>query len=110
MHERMNECLLMQAAEEQQGLQKQDLKSQVLKEVVDARRHAKSDINTSIYRHNKAKGPNPMAAKKKKKRKLPVSAPQETASAAEPKVKRARKRRRTAEPLGDAGQTRSRST
>lgn len=99
------EQLINQAAEDQQGLQRQDLKSQVLKEVVDARRHAKPDINTSIYRHNKAKGPNPMAAKKKKKRKLTESAPQETASLAEPKVKRARKRRKTAEPSGDAGQT-----
>ena len=98
-------CLLMQAAEDQQGLQRQDLKSQVLKEVVDARRHAKPDINTSIYRHNKAKGPNPMATKKKKKRKLPESAPAVTASADGPKVKRARKRRKAAEPSGDAGQT-----
>ncbi len=87
-----------QAAEEQQGLQASDLKSKVLKEVVDAKRHAKPDINTSIYRKNQAKGPNPMAFKKKK-RKVQQPTAAKDATAAEPKQKRARKRRKAS---GDA--------
>ncbi len=82
-----------QAAEDQQGLQASDLKAKVLKEVVAAKRHAKPDINTSIYRYNKAKGPNPMASKKKK-RKEGQRKPAEEAVVSEPKEKRARKRRK----------------
>ena len=86
----------MQAAEDQQGLQASDLKAQVLKEVVDAKRRAKPDINTSIYRHNKAKGPNPMAFKKKK-RKEGRRKPVEEAVVSGPKEKRARKRRKVSQ-------------
>ena len=86
----------MQAAEDQQGLQASDLKAQVLKEVVDAQRRAKPNINTSIYRHNKAKGPNPMAFKKKK-RKEGQRTPAEEAVVGEPKEKRARKRRKSSQ-------------
>lgn len=81
----------MQAAEQQQGLQASDLTSKILKDVVDAKHHAKPDINTSIYRHNSAKGPNPMASKKKKRK---VQQAAQSESAAEPKQKRARKRRK----------------
>ncbi len=84
-------CICMQAAEDQQGLQASDLKAKVLKEVVNAKRRAKPDINTSIYRHNQAKGPNPMAFKKKKRK------PVEEAVVSEPKEKRARKRRKVSQ-------------
>lgn len=86
----------MQAAEDQQGLQASDLKAQVLKGVVDAKRRAKPDINTSIYRHNKAKGPNPMAFKKKK-RKEGRRKPVEEAVVSGPKEKRVRKRRKVSQ-------------
>jgi len=89
-------CICMQAAEDQQGLQASDLKAKVLKEVVAAKRHAKPDINTSIYRHNQAKGPNPMAFKKKK-RKEGQCKPAEKAVVSEPKEKRARKRRKVSQ-------------
>lgn len=88
----------MQAAEEQQGLQASDFKSKALKEVVDAKRHAKADINMSIYRHNKAKGPNPMASKKKKRKALDQAKPAQEAVAGEHKEKRARKRRKVSQP------------
>ncbi|KAL0030147.1 hypothetical protein WJX79_010990 [Trebouxia sp. C0005] len=90
------EKVINQAAEDQQGLQASDLKAQVLKEVVDAQRRAKPNINTSIYRHNKAKGPNPMAFKKKK-RKEGQRTPAEEAVVGEPKEKRARKRRKSSQ-------------
>jgi len=86
----------IQAAEDQQGLQASDLKAKVLKEVVDAKRRAKPDINTSIYRHNQAKGPNPTAFKKKK-RKGGQRKPAEEAVVSEPKEKRARKRRKVSQ-------------
>lgn len=91
---------LLQAAQEQQGLQASDLKSKVLQDVVDAKRHAKPDINTSIYRYNKAKGPNPMAAKKKK-RKVQQPTAAQNAGSIEEKPKRARKRRKPSQPETD---------
>ena len=88
---------LVQAAQEQQGLQASDLKSKVLQDVIDAKRHAKPDINTSIYRYNQAKGPNPMAAKKKKRKvQQPIAAQGE--ASLESKPKRARKRRKPSQP------------
>ena len=86
----------MQASEEQQGLRPSDLKASVLKDVVKAKQHAKPDINTSIYRVQKAKGPNPMSVKKKKKAKQPAAP---SASLDKPK-KPARKRRKAAQPEG----------
>ena len=91
---------LVQAAEEQQGLQASDLKAKILKEVVDAKRRAQPDINTSIYRHNKAKGPNPMAFKKKKQKQQQPTVAQDAGSS-EPKPKKARKRRKPAQPVND---------
>lgn len=90
----------MQAAEEQQGLQASDLKAKVLKDVVDAKRRAQPDINTSIYRHNKAKGPNPMALKKKKRKVQQPTVAQDTESL-ELKQKKARKRRKHSQPVDD---------
>ena len=90
----------MQAEEEQQGLQASDLKAKVLKGVVDAKRRAQPDINTSIYRHNKAKGPNPMAFKKKKKM-VQQPAVTQDAGSSEPKPKKARKRRKLSQPVED---------
>lgn len=87
----------MQAAEEQQGLQASDLKAKVLKDVAHAKRRAQPDVNTSIYRHNKAKGPNPMALKKKK-RKVPQPSVPQDAESLEPRQKKARKRRKTSQP------------
>ncbi|KAL3159300.1 hypothetical protein ABBQ32_011256 [Trebouxia sp. C0010 RCD-2024] len=92
------EKVVHQAAEQQQGLQPSDLKAKVLKDVVDAKRHAQPDINTSIYRHNKAKGPNPMALKKKK-RKVQQPTVAQDAEAPEPKQKKARKRRKSSLPV-----------
>ena len=90
----------VQAAEEQQGLQASDLKAQILKDVVDGKRCAPLDINTSIYRHNKAKGPNPMALKKKK-RKVQQPTIAQDAGLLEPKPKKARKRRKASQPADD---------
>lgn len=64
----MPKVTCLQASKDQQGLQTSDLKSSVLKDVVKARQHVKPDINTSIYRVQKARGPNPMSMKKKKKK------------------------------------------
>lgn len=89
---------MVQAAEEQQGLQASDLKAKVLKDVVDAKRRAQPDINTSIYRHNKAKGPNPMALKKKKRKAQQPTVAQDEESL-EPKQKKARKRRKPSQPV-----------
>lgn len=91
---------LVQAAEDQQGLQASDLKAKVLKDVVIAKRRAQPDINTSIYRHNKAKGPNPMAFKKKKRKVQQPTAAQDAGSL-EPKPKKARKRRKPSQPVDD---------
>lgn len=84
--------VMLQASEEQQGLRPSDLKSSVLKDVVKAKQRAKPDINTSIYRVQKAKGPNPMSMKKKTKTKQPAAT---SASSDKPK-KPARKRRKAA--------------
>ena len=92
---------LVQAEEEQQGLQASDLKAKVLKGVVDAKRRAQPDINTSIYRHNKAKGPNPMAFKKKKKKMVQQPAVTQDAGSLEPKPKKARKRQKLSQPVED---------
>ena len=71
-----------------------DYKASALKDVVKAKQHAKPDINMSIYRVQKAKGPNPMSMKKKKqgKQQGPPSA-QKEAELDKPK-KPARKRRK----------------
>ena len=90
---------LLQASEEQQGLHPSDLKSAALKEVVKAKQRAKPDVNMSIYRVHKAKGPNPMSVKRKKKAKQKPAQPVQHASESVEKTnKPARKRRKVTVP------------
>lgn len=94
----------MQASEDQQGLRPSDLKSTVLQDVVKAKQHAKPDINMSIYRVQKAQGPNPMSMKKKKKPKQQAVPPEQQNSSSDKPKKPARKRQKGTQPEKDTQQ------